>query len=115
MQRGDDRLISIQPSNYNDDSKLTINFGSQNLNVKYRFIRRPAYEIGYLRCDSPAERAGVHIGDVILKVNGTSTSELSLDQVSKLLKPKNEEFIILEVDRMGENLFFRFQLKNILD
>ena len=115
LQRGDDRLISIQPSNYNDDSKLTINFGSQNLNVKYRFIRRPAYEIGYLRCDSPAERAGVHIGDVILKVNGTSTSELSLDQVSKLLKPKNEEFIILEVDRMGENLFFRFQLKNILD
>ncbi|MBI4681845.1 MAG: S41 family peptidase [Nitrospirae bacterium] len=45
--------------------------------------------------DTPAEKAGVHAGDVIIKINGESTKDLSLQEaVSKLRGPKGSKVTI---------------------
>ncbi len=42
--------------------------------------------------DSPAERAGVKSGDLIVSINGTSTAGMSTDEAVKLIRgPKNTE------------------------
>jgi carboxyl-terminal processing protease len=44
---------------------------------------------------SPAEKAGVHAGDLILNINGTSTAGMSTDQAVKLIRgPKGTEIKI---------------------
>src|SRR5579871_527352 len=46
--------------------------------------------ISYVLPGTPAERAGLHVGDVITAVNGTATKGLNVEGVSGLLRGKPE-------------------------
>ncbi len=54
---------------------------------------------------TPAYKAGVHAGDLIIKVEGDSTTELSLDEVVRRLRGKPGTTVTMTLQR-GESLVF---------
>ncbi|MBR1630425.1 MAG: S41 family peptidase [Paludibacteraceae bacterium] len=65
--------------------------------------------------DKPAHRAGLHVGDVLLEIDGVSTKGMSVSDVSKHLRGTPLSEICVKVDRYGEKkpLTFRFKREQI--
>jgi carboxyl-terminal processing protease len=56
--------------------------------------------------DSPAEKAGIMPGDIIIGINGTSTDNMSLNQAVSKIKGQAGTDVQLTVKRNGSNLNF---------
>jgi hypothetical protein len=95
----------------NEVDKVT-NF--YNKTVSYKYELKPIYEIYALREDSPAYRAGLKKGDVILKINKNKASNLKIDYFSELFSSKEGNLITIEVNRKGKIMKFKFTLEKIL-
>lgn len=52
--------------------------------------------------DSPAEKAGMKAGDAILKIDGTITSDLSVDEAVSLIRGEKGTVVELVIARQGE-------------
>jgi C-terminal processing protease CtpA/Prc len=56
---------------------------------------------------SPAFDAGLHVGDLVLAINGMSIEEVDRQELGKLLAPNHPSEIALEVSRIGKKMTFR--------
>jgi hypothetical protein len=83
-------------------------------NFKYKFELKPIYSIANIRTKSPAEIVGLKTEDIIISINNTSVTNFSLQKINQLLRPEDEKWLTIEVDRKGQILKFRFQLKDLL-
>lgn len=81
---------------------------------KYKYVLKPVYTVASVRKDSPAERCGLQKGDQVLSINGSNAYNFSLQRINDLLKEEEGKWLYFEVDRNGQVLKFRFQLKSIL-
>jgi hypothetical protein len=82
--------------------------------IKYNFMLKPVYEVTSVRENSPGAIAGIQKGDIISKINGHSVFNIKLHEITDLLQSEEGKTIILEVERNGKTLKFKFQLKKIL-
>ncbi len=57
--------------------------------------------ISYVLPGTPAERAGLHVGDVIVAVNGSTTKGLTVEGVSSMLRGKAGTVVSVSVRRSG--------------
>jgi hypothetical protein len=80
----------------------------------FKFELKPNFEIYSIRKNSPAERAGLEIGDVILKLNNYSSQNLTIQRIVDLFHSKEGKQITIKVDRKGEIKTFKFYLEKIL-
>ncbi len=55
--------------------------------------------------ETPAERAGIRSGDVITKINGESTENMSVDQAVRLIRGEENTEVALTLYREGETEF----------
>lgn len=55
--------------------------------------------IGVVSCGSPADRAGLRIGDVITKIDGVTTASMPLAQVVERIRGLRGSKVILSVQR----------------
>ena len=83
------------------------------IDTKYKLALKPAFSIVELRQGSPAERAGLKVGDIILTINGTSTHDLELQEVVQMFYEEVGKRIKLRVDRNGVILFYQFMLESV--
>ncbi|MDU8885307.1 PDZ domain-containing protein [Yeosuana sp. MJ-SS3] len=83
------------------------------IETKYKLALKPAFSIVELRKDSPAERAGLKVGDVILTINGNPTQSLELQDVVQMFYGEEGKRIKLRVDRNGIILFYQFMLESV--
>ncbi|RBA27660.1 aspartyl protease family protein [Flavobacterium tibetense] len=95
----------------NEVDKVT-NFYNKVVNYKYEL--KPIYEIYALRENSPAYYAGLRQGDIVLKINGSKTSNLKIDYFNDLFTSEEGKLITIEVNRKGKILKFKFKLEKIL-
>lgn len=98
-------------------------FNSKNVSVakanmfisgSYKYVLAPAFTIVELRKNSPAHRAGLMLGDVILSVNGKHVHSYSLQDVTQLFYGEDGRRIKLLIDRKGIQMKFQFELESLL-
>ncbi|MEN3322955.1 PDZ domain-containing protein [Mariniflexile soesokkakense] len=82
------------------------------IDTQYKMSLKPAYTIVELRNDSPAKKAGLLIGDVVLRINNKPTHQFSLQDVMHEFYDDSGKHIRLKVDRNGKVLNFSFNLEN---
>ncbi len=86
----------------------------QARSFKYKFALKPVYSIFAIRPGSPAELAGLQVGDILLSINNTNAYRYSLQQINSLLKSEEGKMIEIRVERENKVLDFKFQLQRIL-
>jgi hypothetical protein len=85
------------------------------INPDYKISLKPAFVIVELRENSPAQKAGLLHGDVVVKVNNFATYKLSLQKLMRIFYGDAGKSVRLKVDRNGELLTFHFKLKDIFN
>ena len=53
--------------------------------------------------DSPAKRAGIMAGDVLIKIDGKNTESMSMDDAAKLIRGKKGSSVVLTIERFNED------------
>lgn len=84
------------------------------ITYQLKFSLAPQYQIAEMRPGSPAEKAGLQIGDKILEINGKPAHKYSLDKISSLFTSRDGRLIKLIVERELKEMKFTFRLKRIL-
>lgn len=102
---------SMYSKQHNDELKNTARIV---LDVKYKLTLKPAYSIVELRKDSPADKAGLKINDVLLSINGKAAHEFTLQQIIHMFYNEEDKHIKMVVDREGSKLTFSFYLESPL-
>lgn len=60
--------------------------------------------------DTPAERAGIHTGDIITKINGESTDNMGVDEAVRLIRGEKGTEVSLTIYRQGESDFLEMKI-----
>ena len=60
--------------------------------------------------DTPAKRAGITNGDIIVKIDSTFTDELGLDVASDMIRGLKGTKVILTIERFGNDELLEFEL-----
>jgi hypothetical protein len=84
---------------------------SISLITNYTFNFKPSYIIKNVLKKSPAGKAGLLKGDVILKINGKLAYELSLSNIIQKFQEKDKKKIRLTIRRNGIKMKFEFRLE----
>lgn len=69
------------------------------------------FYVSRIETGSPAEIAGILVGDEILMINFTKTNNLDLDDLNKILKSGDGKTIFFSVNRHGELIIKMIKLK----
>jgi len=96
--------------NHSYKKKFYYNLSGLTLKAKGSSLRR--FEISDVRVNSTAEKAGLKVGDLILKINGINSGELDLNTVNGFFNSKPGKKIVLDIDRAGERTKKTFRLEN---
>ncbi|MFD2516601.1 aspartyl protease family protein [Salinimicrobium flavum] len=82
--------------------------------LKKTFALQPAFTIVSIRKNSPAERAGLEVGDKILSVNAKPVYKYHLEDLNALFSSAEGKRIKIKVKREEEELDFEFFLEKLL-
>ncbi|HAA11864.1 MAG TPA: hypothetical protein DCE41_09265 [Cytophagales bacterium] len=74
----------------------------------------PSYLVENVVENSPASEVDIREGDEILRVNGLSREDISLNQINFLLKSREGKRIRLVIRRDGETIKKEFRLKSLI-
>lgn len=103
-----------------DNSTNPLEPSSQNRGTQIKLARsiklslKPAFKVVELRKDSPADKAGLRIGDMIIRVNGRETHKMELQEVMAMFFEEEGKVIRLKIEREGEPMSFSFELESML-
>lgn len=81
---------------------------------KYKYELKPIFEIYSIRKDSPADIAGLKVGDKIIKLNNKGINQLSIQNITDVFQSEDGKLITIIIERKNEQITFKFNLKKIL-
>ncbi|WP_434037690.1 aspartyl protease family protein [Formosa sp. 4Alg 33] len=103
-------VVDDDNSTSNAFSDTTINLDLE-LKPSYNFEFKPAYTIVELRENSPAQQAGLLVGDIVLSVNNRRAHDYKIHEIIRLFYAKEGDDIRIKVTRNGVIKSYSFQLK----
>lgn len=84
------------------------------LERRFKLSVKPAFTVVELRNNSPAEKAGIRMGDIIIKINGKETHKMNLQEVMAKFYDDDGKVIKLIIEREGITMPFTFELESLL-
>ncbi|PCI00760.1 MAG: hypothetical protein COB81_08400 [Flavobacteriaceae bacterium] len=84
------------------------------LDYNYNFIFKPSYSIFSIRENSPAYKAGLKKGDVIISVNNKYAHLLKMEEIVHSFYSKPNRKFKITVDRNGSEYTFSFKLRKVI-
>lgn len=85
------------------------------VNTEYKISLKPAYSIVELREGSPADKAGLLKGDIVLSINNKRSHQMTLQELMHMFYEDSGKLIRLKVDRNGIEMNFEFELEDLFD
>lgn len=64
--------------------------------------------------ESPAQKAGIQVGDILLSINGEDVTNKSTEQASLIIKISKETKFVIGVNRNGQSLNFELERKTLI-
>jgi hypothetical protein len=86
-------------------------YNMSGITLKAKGSRLQHFEITDIREKSPAEKAGLQIGDLVTTINGLSTSQLNLNQINAFFNVKPGKRVAVELERGGVRIKKEFRLE----
>ncbi|WP_111708407.1 PDZ domain-containing protein [Lutibacter citreus] len=112
------RLVKEKDNNTSSFSLINKAQSSQEsiviLDYSYKYAFKPSYRIFKVRKGSPADVAGLVEGDVVIKINGKYTFNMSLHEITGYFFQKENKKISMVIERNGQDFEYNFYLKDIL-
>ncbi len=84
------------------------------LDFEYQYKFKPSYKIHHLLPNSPAAEVGIMEGDILIKINGKFTHDMTLDEIVHNFYEKEGKRINVLIERNGQNYEYKFRLRNLL-
>lgn len=84
------------------------------VDYKFKYSLKPAFKIAELRKDSPADKAGLMVGDIILSINGKGTQTMKLQDLVGMFSDDDKKLIRLEIERNNSPMRVNFRLEDPL-
>jgi hypothetical protein len=103
-----ERIKQIGKTNYGQE---TNDKNSIFLETRYSFKFKPSLKINTIVPNSPADKAGLKVNDVLLSLNNKPIYEYKLEEIIYKLREKENKKIKLKVLREGKELNFKFLLE----
>ncbi len=94
--------------------KSAFHYNMSGIEIEKPYPDFPIYMISGVRKNSTAEKAGIKFGDQIFYINGSKTTQLSLDQLHYLLQIKENKKIRLIIIRELKEIKIVFKLEKII-
>lgn len=107
----ENRGIIIKPFATNKSSPFDRKITTNN---NYKYSLAPSFVIVSIVKNSPAEKVGLLVNDVIIKINGKYTHNLSIQDIMKYFYDKSGEKITLTILRNTSEMQFVFRLEDRL-
>lgn len=108
------RVVREMTDNSNrNNNGSTSNVDKIVLDVYYKYSIKPAFTIVELRKDSPAEKAGLLLGDILITVNNKDTVDFKMQEINELFSAEDGKLIRLKIERNGIILNFEFRLEKL--
>ena len=104
-------LMMVENDDHFSGRRINIDVG---LSPSYKFKLKPTFTIVEIRKDSPAERAGLLVGDIVLTVNNRQTYDRKIHEIIQLFYGSVGERINITIDRNGFISKFTFRLESPL-
>ncbi|WP_130734422.1 PDZ domain-containing protein [Flavobacterium sp. J27] len=86
----------------------------EGVEYNYKFKLKPVFEIYDVREKSPADIAGLKVGDIIYSINGRKAFDYTIQKMSDLFQSEEGKLIKMEIERKGVRMQFKFILQKIL-
>lgn len=80
----------------------------------YKFNLKPVYSIGVVRNNSPAQKAGLKVDDLLLEINKRKVTDMSLEDINQILRSEAGKKISLKVERNQVVHTFSFMIEKML-
>jgi len=108
------RVVKEKQTGLPESSTETRESNTIFIDFRYKYSLKPAYRIAELRLDSPAAKAGLMVGDVILTINGKGTQNMKLQDLIEMFSDDDQKLMRLEVERNDKLMRVNFKLENPL-
>ncbi|MGM5469657.1 aspartyl protease family protein [Flavobacteriaceae bacterium LMO-SS05] len=108
------RVVKEQQNVISDRQKESQGAIKIDFEVRFKYSLKPVFIIAELRKDSPAERAGLLIGDAILSINGKDTYAMKLHDLIDIFSGDEDKLVKLEVERNFKSIRVNFRLEDPL-
>ncbi|HCA06849.1 aspartyl protease family protein [Chryseobacterium sp.] len=100
--------VKIEPKKISEANNEILAYGS----FQYKFTLKPIFSIAGIRKDSPGFKAGLKKDDRVLFINGSRTSEMTMEKIMELMKSEDGRNITMVVQRKNMELTFNFVLED---